>query len=147
MIFVLYSQYSVFGGCICGNIKKCWRNIWKQCGEKLKPDSSGVHVLQSPFIDSNGNTATKLSPKQSSYFMAIFSLNILIYIGNVSLLFIIFAESVDQRQKTNEVVDATGLTFQFVSQLCAILSCFIFSKVAYSIRNTCTQKLASGTVR
>ena len=23
MIFVLYSQYSVFGGCICGNIKKC----------------------------------------------------------------------------------------------------------------------------
>ena len=73
--------------------------------------------------------------------MAIFSLNILIDMGNVTLLFIIFAGSVDQRQKTNEIVDATGLTFQFASQLCAILSCFIFSKVAYSVKNTCTQKL------
>jgi hypothetical protein len=39
------------------------------------------------------------------------------------------------------VIDASGLTFQFASQFCAILSCFIFSKVAYSVRTTCTQKL------
>ena len=34
-----------------------------------------------------------------------------------------------------------GLTLQFVSQLCAIFSCFIFSKVAYSVGSTCVNKL------
>ena len=42
MLFVLYSQYSVLGGCICGNIKECWREIWRLCVEKLKPDSPSV---------------------------------------------------------------------------------------------------------
>lgn len=141
MVFVLYSQYSIFSKCICGNATKCMRKIWKWCGEKLKPVNSGA--LQNPFIDSNGKNATKLSPKQSCYFMAILSVNILIYIGSVVLFFIIFAKSVDKtkRQKKNEIIDASGLMFQFASQLCAIFSCFIFSKVAYSVRTTCTQKL------
>ena len=38
-------------------------------------------------------------------------------------------------------IDVNGLTFQFASQLCAIFSCFKFSKVAYLVRSTCTQKL------
>ena len=139
MIYVLYSQYSVFKKCIFGNIKKCFKNIWKYYGEKIKPDSSGV--LQSPFQDSEGNSATKLSPKQSFYFMAIFFINILVYSGMVALLFIIFAKSVDKSQKKNERIDASGLTFQLASQLCAIFSCFVFSKVAYSVRSTCSQKL------
>ena len=138
MIYVLYTQYSIFRK-IPKKIKKWLRRCWEYFGEKLKPEITGV--LQSLFIDSSGNTATKLSPKQSCYFMAIFSLNILVYIGSVALLFIIFAGSVDQRQKKNERIDASGLTFQFASQFCAILSCFIFSKVAYSVRTTCTQKL------
>ena len=139
MIYVLYSQYNIFGNILYRKIKNCLRRCWELCGETLKPNTAGD--LQSPFIDSNGNTATKLSPKQSCYFMTIFFFNILIYIGNVALLFIIFGGSVDQRQKTNEIIDASGLTFQFASQLCAIFSCFIFSKVAYSVRSTCTQKL------
>ena len=138
MIYVLYSQYSIFRK-VWVKCKKSMRDFWIFFGEKLKPDIAGD--LQSPFIDSNGNTATRLSPKQSCYFMTIFSLNILIYIGNVALLFFIFTGSIDQRQKINEVVDASGLSFQFASQLCAIFSCFIFSKVAYSVRSTCTQKL------
>lgn len=43
--------------------------------------------------------------------------------------------------KTQESIDAMGLTFQFVSQLCAILSCFIFSKVAYSVGTACVDQL------
>lgn len=34
-----------------------------------------------------------------------------------------------------------GLTFQFVSQLCAIFSCFIFSKVVYSVGTACVDQL------
>ena len=136
---VIYSQYNIFGNILCRKIKNCLRKCWISCGEQLKPDTAGV--LQSPFIDSNGNTATKLSPKQSCYFMAIFFFNILVYIRNIALLFIIFGGSVDQRQKTNELIDVNGLIFQFASQLCVVFSCFIFSKVAYSVRSTCTQKL------
>ena len=33
------------------------------------------------------------------------------------------------------------LTFQFISQLCAIFSCFIFSKVAYLVESTCAHEL------
>ena len=138
MIYVLYTQYSIFRK-IPIKIKEWLKRCWEYFGEKLKPEINGV--LQSPFIDSNGNTATKLSPKQSCYFMVIFYLNILVYIGSVALLFIIFAGKVDQRLKKREIIDAGGLAFQFASQFCAILSCFIFSKVAYSVRTTCTQKL------
>ena len=96
MIYVLYTQYSILLK-IPIKPRKWLRRCWIYFGENLKPEITGV--LQSPFIDSNGNTATKLSPKQSCYFMTIFSLNILIYIGSVALLFIIFAESVVQQQK------------------------------------------------
>ena len=140
MIYVLYTQYSILVKIPVNCKPREWlRRFWICCGEKLKPEITDV--LQSPFIDSNGNTATKLSPKQSCYFMAIYSLNILVYIGSVALLFIIFAGKVDQRLKEREIIDAGGLAFQFASQFCAILSCFIFSKVAYSVRTTCTQKL------
>ena len=90
MIYVLYSQYNSFVRKTLLKFKKWLRKCWLSCGEKLKPEIVGA--LQSPFVDSNGNTATKLSPRQWSYFMAIFSLNLLIYIGNVSLLFTILPE-------------------------------------------------------
>jgi hypothetical protein len=98
MIYVLYTQYSILLK-IPINPKKWLRDCWISCGEKLKLEKTGV--LQSPFIDLNGNIATKLSPKQSCYFMTIFSLNILVFTGSVALLFIIFARIVDQRQKKN----------------------------------------------
>lgn len=73
--------------------------------------------------------------------MVIFTFNIFIYSGNLALLFVIFQHRVDGHQKTNEIKDALGLTSQFVSQLCAIFSCFIFSKVAYSVGNVCVDEL------
>ena len=140
MIYVLYSQYSVFKDIICDKCKDRTRSMWGKCGENLAEMSLGV--LKSPFKDdSNRLEASRLSPKQACYYMVIFLLNMLIYCGNVALLFIIFGRSVDERQKTQESIDALGLTFQFVSQLCAIFSCFIFSKVAYSVGSTCVNKL------
>ena len=73
--------------------------------------------------------------------MTILFLNNLVYCANVALLFAIFARSVDKNKKVYEIVDAIGLTFQFISQLCAILSCFIFSKLAYSVGNVCVTDL------
>ena len=139
MVYVLYSQYSIFKNIVFDKVRECITSMWAYCGEQRNCNSPGV--LRSPFKDGSGLEATKLSPKQSTYFMAIFFFNILLYCGNVVVLFIIFAKSVDKRQKTNEIIDAAGLTFQFVSQLCAIFSCFIFSKVAYSVGSTCAHEL------
>lgn len=140
MVYVLYSQYSVFKDNIFDKVKECTRSMWGKCGEKLTEKSPGV--LKSPFKDySDQLEASRLSPKQACYYIFLFLLNIFIYCGNVALLFIIFNRNVDKRQKKQESIDAMGLTFQFVSQLCAIFSCFIFSKVAYSVGSTCVSKV------
>ena len=140
MVYVLYSQYSAFKGIIFDNLKQCIRDMWTSCGETYTNKHSGI--LKSPFID-NGDQleGTRLTPKQASYFMVIFIFNILIYCGNVALLFTIFGRRVDKSHKISEIIDASGLTFQFISQVCAIFSCFIFSKVAYSVGSTCVNKL------
>lgn len=140
MIFVLYSQYSVFTDCVCDKVKTCTRNFWESCGEKPCNETS-TGILKSPFKDNDNDEASRLSPKQACYFVMIFTFNAFIYGGNVVLLFVIFQRGINKRQKGIEITDAIGLTSQFVSQLCAIFSCFIFSKVAYSIGSTCVDTL------
>ena len=143
MIYVLQSQYGILRKLVVKPFKKGVEAIWNYCGENPKPLSAGV--LLSPFKDSNENTATTLSPKQSFYFMTIFIMNILLYGGNVVLLFVIYHKTIVKSQniidKKQQQMDVFGLAFQFASQLCAIISCFVFSKVAYRVKSICTQNL------
>ena len=140
MVHVLYSQYSVCRDTFCKCCKWCSKKMWECCGEKIEEKPEGL--LLSPFKDDeNDSVATKLAPKQATYFMTVFIFNLLVYGTNVGLLFSIFVESVNKNLKTREIVNGVGLASQFASQFCAILSCFIFSKLAYSVWNTCVHKL------
>ena len=139
MVYVLYSQYSVCRDTFCKCCKSCMNSLWTYFGEEPREKSEGV--LLSPFKDDTSSGDTKLAPKQATYFMTIFIFNLLVYGIDVALLFSIFAESVNKNLKIPEIVNGFGLASQFASQFCAILSCFIFSKLAYSVWNTCVHKL------
>lgn len=146
MVFVLHSLYNGFKDCICGALNGKINAMWGKCGEQLQERDKETHagLLKSPFLDDNTTyhgRATKLSPKQATYFMTIFLLNIFVFFGNVAVFFVIFDRSVDKKLKTREIWDAAGLASQFVSQVCAIFSCFIFSKLAYSVGSTCVHRL------
>ena len=139
MVYVLYSQYSVCRDTFCKCCNSCMNSLWTYFGEEPRERSEGV--LLSPFKDDTSSGDTKLAPKQATYFMTIFIFNLLVYGIDVALLFSIFAESVNKNLKIPEIVDGFGLASQFASQFCAILSCFIFSKLAYSVWNTCVHEL------
>ena len=147
MIYVLNHQYNCFK--CCGSLKKKISGMWQSCGEvpKFNFDPEGtIAVVRSPFHDDkktteNSNESTRLQPKQATYFLIIFILNILVYAGNVTLLFVIFRRNVDRRYKTREIINGLGLAAQVASQLCAVISCFIFSKLAYSVSTTCRHDL------
>ena len=162
MVYSLYSQHGCLKQYIFDPIRTRITMIWEYCGEEPTHDSSaGDHQslqddnsefeepqcdffsgLRGPFDDSmHSMTSTILYPRQSTYFMLIFMFNIMMYGGNVALLYVIFHIRVDRQKKKSAYVDAAGIAFQFVSQLCAIFSCFIFSKVAYAVGNTCIYKL------
>ena len=97
MVCVLYSQYSVFKASVCDRMKTCIMWIWKSCGQKIERKMQGV--LLSPFNDDNNCIeATKLTPKQATYFMTIFFFNMIVYSANAVLFFIIFGRSVDDNQ-------------------------------------------------
>ena len=44
-------------------------------------------------------------------------------------------QRITTNSETHKDINETGLMLQFLSQFCAIQSCFIFSKVAYGISN------------
>ena len=74
-------------------------------------------------------------------FYFFFFLNLLVYASNVALLFIIVKKEADDNYPTYELIDYFGLAAQLSSQYCAIISCFIFSKVAYAITIRCHKML------
>lgn len=91
----------------------------------------------SPFHDHKA-----LNWKQVCIFWAIFTFNCALYVGSAVVFFIIFSKELDKNaSKKMKFWDAFGLVSQFVSWFCAILSCFIFSKLAHTISNKCVNDL------
>ncbi len=78
-----------------------------------------------------------ITPLQSFYFYFLFFLNILIFLAAVGLITYILVRHYSSTTSTFEVLDILGLFGHFFSQFSAILSCFIFSKVAYAVTNHC----------
>lgn len=111
-------------------------NTYTVCTVKEKNITDDVRI-EEQFLSS------LLTPKQCVYFQSVFWFNFSVYVVNVVLLAII----VKQKQAldnfkftpdlTLEVFDLLGLIAQLVSQLAALMSCFIFSKVAYAVSNQC----------
>ena len=133
VILVLCPLYGVCNPC-SRHICDCVANIWKKCGQEDAQSSANNEELLNPFIDSNESPySTSLQPRQSFYFHLIFWMNLLIFAAGVVVFFIILADRIDSKDNLLKIFDITGLTAQFGSQFCAIMSCFIFSKVAYAV--------------
>ena len=140
MVLVLIPQYS----CLqrqCNKACDFYTRLWKWCGEKKHKSSASAGRILSPFKDSDEDEhtvkATHLSARQTFYFYAIFWLNLVLYISNVVVFYIILKTEIGSHDYLLRGIDIAGLTAQFSSQFCAILSCFIFSKVAYAVTNEC----------
>ena len=109
--------------------------------EKLQT-SAFKRVVLNPFRDDEELESTAFVEKQSLYFYSIFFFNILIFISSVTIFFILYSQEYNKKDSFLHLfLNIGGLTSQFYSWGCAILSCFIFSKIAYSIQNFCTVKL------
>ena len=86
-------------------------------------------------------TPVYLYAKQLFCFYFFFSLNLLLYAANVIVLFVIVNKEMDNNYPKFELIDYFGLAAQLASRYCAIISCFIFSKVAYAVTIKCHEKL------
>ena len=137
VILVLCPLYGVCNPC-SKRVCECVASIWRNCGERDAQSSATSETSLNPFVDSNNfQISTFLGPRQSFYFHFIFGTNLLLFTANVALFFDILGHDIGSDNLLLKGFDIVGLTAQFGSQFCAILSCFIFSKVAYAISSRC----------
>ena len=150
IIWVLYSQYGAGKKLLRWLQSKC-PSPWKVCGdpEHHNPDkNTAERIALNPFNDSpiitnvhgyqQPSPSTLLTCEQATYFSFFFCLNISLWISGVAIFFIIFRQKLFYKGSLKlRSLDTTGLLMQFLSQMCAIFSCFIFSKAAYGVSNRC----------
>ena len=137
VILVLCPLYGVCNPCsemVCNRVA----SIWKRCGESEAQSSAIRETPLNPFVDSNEfKISTLLGPRQSFYFHLIFWANIILFAASVVVFFKIVANRIYSKNPLLHGLDIAGLATQFGSQFCAILSCFIFSKVVYAVSSRC----------
>ena len=121
-----------------------------------------VTPLDSFRFDDKDKTSTKLDLPESAYFCILFLLNIGL-LGTCIALFVHWHYNKLSYYPSNISIGAEGTIFgiYMYSLLCTIVSCFIFSKLAYSVTRRCldlynklqifpadgTQRPADGTQR
>ena len=124
------------------NIKSISVNDYKDEHQQLTS-----RKLLNPFFHGNNDSAefkpVILHAKQLFCFYAVFFLNFSLYAANVATLFYIVQKEIDNNYPKWRVIDYLGLSAQLASQYCAIISCFIFSKLAYAVASSCRNKLTS----
>ena len=107
-----------------------------------------------PFcIEDEQEISTKLYLRESLYFIALLIINILIWAACLVIFSVYhfnkeyYTTATDKRFKdVDSRVEATVFAMYMYSLLCTIVSCFIFSKVAYSVNHRCL-KLYNNFVR
>ena len=141
MIYVLLHLYTSFGS-------KVHQIICKPCTES-KPYSD-KYLL--PFNDDeleNCKQGTPLKGRQALYFYFFYLLNFIVWISLVLMFSFIMYQGIQElntfykyildeiRGRLNQI----GLIFHLLSQFGAIQSCFIFSKIAYSLFNNISSNI------
>ena len=139
MIYVIYTQYRF-------PLKFDSRNkLWHYFDDNIPlQNSEGNETVKlNPFVWYNPeNDHTLLLCDQLISFYFVFFLNISIFIASVVIFYILFSWRYNYSDTfQRKFIDIGGLTSQFYSWYCSILSCFIFSKVAYAVRNVSVYRL------
>ncbi len=150
MAYVLYGRYTIFS-----------RFVYYRTGANNGPEhhntartNPNVFIIH-PFLnekysvgdivnisedapqDNNKFLSSLITTKQSCYFILIFMLNLSIFWGGVGVFIGILHLRLSSLDLVLESIDLLGLIAQFASQFSALMSCFIFSKVAYAVSNQC----------
>ena len=140
-----------------GRYTRCEKCCCKAClsGTKWEPEhhqesSNKSDNVISPFIDDKYNAVSGIigqseadkrsslfTGKQCLYFHLIFWSSFSIYVITMVLLIVILVRRISSLNPTLEAIDLSGLSTQLVSQFSALISCFIFSKLAYAVSNRC----------
>ena len=153
MICVIYSQFrfscnitKTISGCMRGN---CDTPPYQ---DGPPPQANDNSILQSdcvikldPFIwyrrqRDPKQDHTLLMCSQVLFFYFLLLLNISLFAASLVTFYVFYSQTYDPSEKL-KYFDIVGLSSQFYSWFCAILSCFIFSKVAYAVRNVSMYKL------
>ena len=122
----------------CGENSKWYKNCLKFFCKSIKVALFDKKDYLLPFNDDkrcSNKQSTALELKQAIYFYLIYSLNLVLFAGTLGLFIYIMIKKVTTTDEKRRAINESGLMCQFLSQLCAIQSCFIFSKVAYAMSN------------
>ena len=93
-----------------------------------------------PFVDSNeSEISTSLGPRESFYFHLIFWTNHTLFFVSIVVLYNFLADHIGYKNPLLQELDIVGHATKFGSQFCAILSCFIFSKIVYAVSSWCLE--------
>ena len=143
MMYVLFSNYSFLHSLCVTKRVKCILNPFPQTADH--PDEQNVYYKGVVF-----------QSKEKLYFYLILSFNLLLFVANIGVLSLIvhmayhiphildhpLSHNIERSYVTQTVIDYVGYVALFGSQYCAIISCFIFSKVAYGVTMKCDGMLA-----
>ena len=146
MMYVLCVHYSIIRKPI-EKIRPHYHQCLQNCGFRQKHCKEDCSILN-PFLDKRNNIAEKpeyvpttLYAQQLLWFCVILFLNIALFAGVVATLFVIVKAEMDKNNKELEILHYFGLVAQVSSQYCAIISSFIFSKVAYAVTIRCDEMI------
>ena len=154
MMYILITHYSVVSTGYQNKISsfhKWFRNLDLQ---NRAPENEETHTILNPFLhekEDDGDDYQKvvLYAKQICCFYLIFFLSIALFAANVTIFFVIaHAQNIEKdapddnkKYQGHEYIIYVGLAALFSSQYCAIISCFIFSKVTYAVTIKCSKQI------
>ena len=153
MMYILITHYSVVSTGYRNKKSRIREWFGSLDSQYRAPENEDNHTILNPFLhetEDDGDDYQKvvLYAKQICCFYLIFFLNIALFAANVTIFFVIaHAQNTDKdapenkKYRGHEYIDYAGLAALFSSQYCAIISCFIFSKVAYAVTIECDKQL------
>ena len=152
MMFILYTHYSPFHT-VYHDFKHSMHRKLKSLSSQYDdeaaypPEIPRTRFVLNPFPFKQRDTTkyfkrTILHAPQMFYFYIIFLLNIMLFMANVGvlsrLLYVDNRHPLTNKDSKESHWNYIGMTALFGTQYCSIISCFIFSKVAYAVTIECS---------
>ena len=155
MMCIVITQYSFIHKYCENGIKAIYNFVRDHSSQyydvNIGEDNNPSTCILNPFLyateeDGDDYKKTVLHFPQLCCFYFFLILNILLFLGNAAVLYyILIDEDHIPKHKTHKkgvyvkdaAIDYAGVTAYFGSQICATISCFIFSKVTYAVTIEC----------
>ena len=138
----------------CAGVRQYWKDKIRNDPPEPEPNpldpfqyNDGEHNMNELGINEHGmNTSTKIELPESLYFLVLFALNLLLWVACLVMFSVYhFGKTYYTNEDCKDFksnlpwVEALGFAMYMYSLLCTIVSCFIFSKIAYSVTHRCLQ--------